>query len=122
MRYMLLIYSDPQGRAELAPQDQATMMSEYFAFTQSIIDSGELVAGDPLEGIDTATTVRLRDGKRVTTDGPFAETREHLGGYYLVDCTDLDRALELAARIPDARMGSVEVRPVMEIPAGPDAH
>ena len=112
MKYMLLIYSDPSA----GPTDPAASMGEYGVFTQSIIESGEFVAGDPLQGSDTATSVRVRNGKAATTDGPFAETKEHLGGYYLVDVKDLDRALELAAKIPDAKTGVVEVRPLMEIP------
>jgi hypothetical protein len=117
MRYMLLIYGDPVAYEKMTPDEAAQNHLDYMAFTQSIVDSGEFVAGDPLQGVDAATTVRVRDGRRTTTDGPFAETREHLGGYYLVDCADLDRAVELAARIPDAGRGSVEVRPLMEIPA-----
>ena len=116
MRYMLLIYSDPEAWPSFPPDDQERMMGEYFAFTQRIAESGELIAGDPLQGIDTATAVRVRDGKTSSTDGPFAETKEVLGGYYLVDVPDLDRAIELAAQIPDAGFGTVEVRPVLEIP------
>ncbi|HEV3226487.1 MAG TPA: YciI family protein [Acidimicrobiales bacterium] len=112
MKYMLLIYSDPTA---WNPADGDKIMGEYMAFTQEIMDSGEMVAGDPLQGSETATTVRQRDGKRTTTDGPFAETKEVLGGYYIVDVKDLDRAIELAAKIPDSRTGSVEVRPVMEM-------
>jgi hypothetical protein len=108
MKYMLLIYSDPTAEGP-------DLFPEYMTFTQEILDSGEMVAGDPLEGIDTATTVRVRDGKRTSTDGPFAETKEVLGGYYIVDVKDLDRALELAAKIPGARTGSVEVRPVVNM-------
>jgi hypothetical protein len=116
MKYMLLIYGDPAA----APSDQAEgekMMAEYGAFTQEILDSGEMVAGDALQGLETATSVRVRDGKTVTKDGPFAETKEHLGGYYLVDVKDLDRAIELAGKIPGSRTGVVEVRPIMEIPS-----
>ena len=105
MKYMLLINVDPSQWSE-------DISAEYMAFTQEIVESGELVAGDPLEGRETATTVRVRDGKVTTTDGPFAETKEHIGGYYIVDVKDLDRALALAARIPDARSGGIEVRPV----------
>ena len=85
---------------------------EYGAFTQSIIQSGNFKAGDRLRNTDTATTVRVRDGKTLTTDGPFAETREQLGGYYLIEAKDLDAALAIAARIPGARYGSIEVRPI----------
>ena len=112
MKYMLLIYTDP---AAFNPAEGEKTMAEYMAFTQEIQDSGEMVAGDPVQGAETATTVRVRDGKRTTTDGPFAETKEVLGGYYIVDVKDLDRAVELAAKIPDARTGSVEVRPVLDM-------
>jgi hypothetical protein len=119
---MLLIYSDPEASSRLTPADGQQIMKEYFDFTQAIIDSKEMLAGDPLQGVETATTVRVRDGERVTTDGPFAETREVLGGYYIVDVPDLDRAIELAGKLPGARRGldSIEVRPLMELP--PDMH
>jgi hypothetical protein len=112
MKYMLLIYTDPAAYADPAVGEK--MMGEYMTFTQSIVESGELVSGDPLQGVDTATCVRLRDGQVATTDGPFVETKEHLGGYYVVDVKDLDRAIELAAQIPDAGTGAVEVRPIMD--------
>jgi hypothetical protein len=112
---MLLIYTDPSAWSD-DPGDGEKMMAEYGAFTQEIMESGEMLAGDPLQGVDTATSVRIRGGNTTTTDGPFAETKEHLGGYYVVDVKDLDRAMELAAKIPDARTGVVEVRPVMAIP------
>lgn len=115
MRYMLLIYSDPSAWAKLDAAHGDQMMKEYMAFTQRIAASGELVAGDPLQGLDTATTIRVRDGRTTSTDGPFAETKEVLGGYYIVDVVDLDRASALAAEIPDARTGSVEVRPIQEM-------
>jgi hypothetical protein len=115
MRYMLLIYSNPSAWAQLDGPQTDQMMAEYGAFTQKIIESGELVAGDPLQGLDTATSVRVRDGKVGTTDGPFAETKEVLGGYYIVNVADLDRATALAAQIPDARYGTVEVRPIQEM-------
>ncbi|MBV9996200.1 MAG: YciI family protein, partial [Caulobacteraceae bacterium] len=88
------------------------MMAEYGAFTQDIVQKGQFKAGDRLRPTSTATTVRVRDGKVLTTDGPFAETREQLGGYYLVEAKDLDEAAGIAARIPGARMGSIEVRPI----------
>jgi len=112
MKYMLLIYTDP---AAFDPAQGEQLWKDYMSFTEAIQTSGELVAGDPLKGIETATSVRVRDAKRLTTDGPFAETKEHLGGYYVVDVKDLDRALELAAQIPDAKTGVVEVRPLMEM-------
>jgi hypothetical protein len=113
MHYLLMIY---QNEAEYAKNDAATtqkIIQEYGAFTQSIIQSGHFKAGDGLQPTTTATTVRVRDGKTLTTDGPFAETREQLAGYYLVDAKDLDTALSIAARIPGAKTGSIEVRPVM---------
>jgi hypothetical protein len=112
MQYLLMIYSN---EAEVNKMDAATgqkMMDEYGAFTQSIVQSGNFKAGDRLQPAATATTVRVRDGKTLTTDGPFAETREQLGGYYLVEAKDLDAALAIAARIPGARLGSIEVRPI----------
>jgi hypothetical protein len=112
MKYMLLIYTDPSA---WNPADGEKIHGEYMAFTQAIAESGELVAGDALEGTETATSVRVRDAKRTTTDGPFAETKEVLGGFYVVDVKDLDRAVELAAQLPDARTGSVEVRPVRDM-------
>jgi hypothetical protein len=113
MQYLLLIY---RNEAEQAKMDAATgqkMRGEYGAFTQSIIQSGNFKAGDALQPTTTATTVRVRDGKTLTTDGPFAETREQLGGYYLVEAKDLDAALAIAARIPGAKVGSIEVRPIL---------
>src|SRR5277367_147180 len=112
MQYLLMIY---QNEADYAKIDAATskkMLEEYGAFTQSIIQNGNFKAGDRLQPTTTATTVRIRDGKTLTTDGPFAETREQLGGYYLVEAKDLDAALAIAARIPGARFGSIEVRPI----------
>ena len=117
MRYMLLIYGDPSLAASMTPEEGEKMMADYYTFTQSIVESGEMLSGEPLQGVETATTVRVRGGRTASTDGPFAETKEVLGGYYLVDCKDLDRAIEVAARIPAAHGGSVEVRPVMELPA-----
>jgi hypothetical protein len=112
MQYLLMIY---QNEVEYAKNDAATsqkMMDEYQTFTQSIIQSGQFKAGDRLQPTTMATTVRVRDGKTLTTDGPFAETREQLGGYYMVDAKDLDSAIAIAARIPSARIGSIEVRPI----------
>src|SRR6516164_1442660 len=112
MQYLLMIYSN---EAEYAKRDAATTqktMAEYQAFTQSIIQSGNFKGADRLQPTSTATTVRVRDGKMLTTDGPFAETREQLGGYYLIEAKDLDTAIGVAARIPSARDGSIEVRPI----------
>jgi hypothetical protein len=112
MQYLLMIYTN---EAEYARRDAATtqkVTAEYGAFTQAIIQSGNFKAADRLQPTSTATTVRVRDGKMLTTDGPFAETREQLGGYYLIEAKDLDTAVGIAARIPSARDGSIEVRPI----------
>jgi hypothetical protein len=113
MQYLLMIY---QNEAESSKMDAAARQkrtAEYGTFTQSIIQSGNFKAGDGLQPTTTATTVRVREGKTLTTDGPFAETREQLAGYYLVEAKDLDTAVAIAARIPGAKIGSIEVRPVM---------
>ena len=112
MQYLLLIY---QNEVEYAKRDAATAaktLQEYGEFTQSIVQSGNFKAGDRLQETHTATTVRVRDGKTLTTDGPFAETREQLAGYYLIEAKDLDAAIAIAARIPSAQNGSIEVRPI----------
>ena len=112
MQYLLMIYRNEAEQAKMDAGTAKKMMEDYGAFTQSIIQSGNFKAGDRLQDASTATTVRVRDGKTLTTDGPFAETREQLGGYYLIDARDLDAALAIAARIPSARYGSIEVRPI----------
>jgi hypothetical protein len=113
MQYLLLIY-DQEKLWEAMPRDQARAMNaEYMTFTEDIKASGHYRAGDALQPVHTATTVRVRDGKITTTDGPFAETREQLGGYYIVEAKDLDEATKIAARIPSARHGSIEVRPIV---------
>ena len=117
MQYMLLIYGDPAGGpAEGTPEANAEMQ-QWFTYTQGLEDDGSYVAGNALLPIDQATTVRVRDGQDIVTDGPFAETKEWLGGYYVVDVPDLNAALERAKRMPNIAHGTVEVRPVMEIPA-----
>jgi hypothetical protein len=113
MQYLLMIYRNEAELSRMSPADRQKMTAEYGAFTQSIVQSGHFKAGDGLQPTTTATTVRVRDGKTLTTDGPFAETREQLGGYYLIEAKDLDTALGIAARIPGARDGSIEVRPIM---------
>jgi hypothetical protein len=113
MQYLLMIYRSEAELGTMNAADRKNMTAEYGVFTQSIIQSGHFKAGDGLQPTSTATTVRVRDGKTMTTDGPFAETREQLGGYYLVEAKDLNAALEIAARIPGAKTGSIEVRPVM---------
>jgi len=113
MQYLLMIYRNEAELGQMNPAERKKMTAEYGVFTQSIIQSGHFKAGDGLQPTTTATTVRVRDGKMLTTDGPFAETREQLGGYYLIDAKDLDTALGIAARIPGAKTGSIEVRPIM---------
>src|ERR1700757_3589566 len=110
MQYLLLIYATESDEAAL---DQNAIMAEYGAFTQGIVQSGAFKGADRLRPISTATTVRVRDGKTLTTDGPFAETREQLGGYYLIEAKDLDEAVSIAAKVPTARYGSIEVRPIV---------
>ena len=112
MQYLLMIYRNEAEMNAVSAAEGQKMMKEYETFTQSIIQNGNFKAGDRLQPASTATTVRVRDGKILTTDGPFAETREQLGGYYLVEAKDLDTALAIAARIPSARYGSIEVRPI----------
>ena len=113
MQYLLLIYRNEAQQSKMDLADYQKLLTEYSAYTQSIVQSGNFKAGDGLQPTSTATTVRVRDGKVLATDGPFAETREQLGGYYLVEARDLDAAIAMAARIPGARDGSIEVRPVM---------
>jgi hypothetical protein len=113
MQYLLIIYRNEAERAKMDPAAIQKLSGEYTTYTQSIIQSGHFKAGDGLQPTTTATTVRVRDGKTLATDGPFAETREQLAGYYLVEARDRDTAIGLAARIPEAKNGSIEVRPVM---------
>ncbi|TQV84720.1 YciI family protein [Exilibacterium tricleocarpae] len=113
MQYMLLIYTDDTTEPAPGTAEFGTYMQRYMEFTQEVKDKGLFVAGDALEKVNTATTVRVRKNEVDTTDGPFAETKEVLGGYYLLDCKDLDQAIEYAAKIPAAELGSIEIRPVM---------
>ena len=115
MEYLLLIYGNEADMAKMTPAEGGAMLQEYGRFTQSIQKSGNHRAGHQLQPVATATTVRMRDNKRLVTDGPFAETREQLGGYFLVDAENLDEAIDIAAKIPGGRWGTVEIRPVMEI-------
>jgi hypothetical protein len=114
MRYLCLIYDEEQKLAGMSKSESDAFMGEYFAFTEGIKKSGHYVGGEALQPVQSATTVRVRSGKVSTTDGPFAETKEQLGGYYLIDARDLNDAIQVAAKIPSARLGSVEVRPIME--------
>ena len=113
MQYMLLIYSAEGARPGPGSPEFDETMAKYVEFTEDVRAKGIMVAGDPLENVASATTVRVRGGKTDIVDGPFAETKEQLGGYYILDCKDLDEALGYAARIPTAAVGSIEVRPIM---------
>jgi hypothetical protein len=117
MKYMLMIYADERAWASLPADEQEQLGAEQFKrydeYTAWLEEQGLFLAGDPLHGTDQATTVRMRDGKTSTTDGPFAETKEQLGGYYLIEAENLDRAIEAAARCPGAASGSIEVRPIL---------
>ena len=115
MQYLLTIYTDESGFADATPEDGMRMMAAYEAFTAELKEAGAFVGGEGLQPTSTATTVRVRDGEPLLTDGPFAETREQLAGFYLLECADLDEALGWAAQIPGAWRGSVEVRPVLEL-------
>ena len=112
MRYLCLIYDDERVMATMPKPEADAFMGEYFAFTEGVKASGHYVAGEALHPVSTATTVRIRHGKMSTTDGPFAETKEQLGGYYLLDVPNLDEALKWAAKCPGAKWGSIEVRPI----------
>ena len=114
MKYLCLIYDDEKKLAGMPKGESDAFMGEYFAFTEGIRQSGHYVAGEALESVSTATTVRVRNGKVSTTDGPFAETKEQLGGFYLIEARDLNDAIQVAARIPSAKIGSIEVRPVVD--------
>lgn len=116
MRYMLLIYSDPSYYDGMSEAERGARSQEYSNITQELGERGLRDSGEALQSVNTATTVRVRNGKTLTTDGPFAETKEHLVGYYILKGKNLDEALEYAAKIPDARFGSVEVRPIFEMP------
>ena len=114
MKYLCLIYENEKSFEQLPKEQVDAVMGEYFAFTDGIKKSGQYVGGDALHPTQAATTVRVRNGKTLTTDGPFAETKEQLGGYYLIDAKDLNEAIQVASKIPSARWGSVEIRPVVD--------
>ena len=115
MRYLCLIYNTESNMGTMSKADGDKMMAEYASFTESVKKGGQYIGGEALQPTQTATTVRLRGGKLSTTDGPFAETKEQLGGYYLIKATDLNEAIQIAGRIPGAKTGSIEVRPVLEL-------
>ena len=112
MRYLLLIYNRDEEWIGRTPAEQPAVLQQYRAFTQSLQSAGQMQGGHALEASSTATTLRVRDGKVITPDGPFAETKDQVVGFYLVEATDLDDALGIAARIPGAQWGAVEERPV----------
>jgi hypothetical protein len=111
MQYMLLIYRDEAEWEAMSDEEKGAHFHEYEDYSKWLVEQGWMRAGDPLHPTTEATTVRVRDGKMLTTDGPFAETKEQLGGYYAIECDSLDDAIEAAARIPGARYGSIEIRP-----------
>jgi hypothetical protein len=114
MKYLLLIYSDEKADTNMSKEEMDAWMGEYWAYTEAMQKAEVSLGGDALQPTATATTVRVKDDKKVTTHGPFAETKEQLGGYYLLNCNNLDEAIDWAAKCPGARVGSIEVRPVME--------
>jgi hypothetical protein len=114
MKYLCLIYDEEKKVAAMSQSESDAFMGEYFSFTDGIRKSGHYIGGEALQPVQTATTVRVRNGKVSTTDGPFAETKEQLGGFYLINARDLNDAIQVASKIPSARLGSVEVRPIME--------
>ncbi len=121
MEYLLLIYDNEADFEKMTEAEQGAMFQEFGRFTESIQKSGNYKAGKQLQPVATSTTVRVRNGKRTVTDGPFAETREQLGGFYWIEAKYLDEALAIAERIPAARFGSIEVRPIVARPVAADA-
>jgi hypothetical protein len=115
MRYVLMICTDEHTDQAASPEEASASFAEYMAFGEEMGRRGVLQGGERLRPTTDATTVRVRDGEVLTSDGPFAETKEQIGGYYVVDCKDLDQAIEVAAKIPGARNGSIEVRPIWEM-------
>jgi len=115
MRYLLLICTDESAGAAASPEEGQAMLEEYMAFSQAMAERGVLRGGDRLRATSDATTVQVRDSEVLTADGPFAETKEQIGGYFIVDCADLDEAVEIAALIPGARFGTIEVRPIVDM-------
>jgi hypothetical protein len=121
MQYMLLIYDDESQWGTWSEEDSKAFMGEYFTYTDELRNAGAFVAGEALQPTTTAKTVHVRDDQRFVTDGPFAETKEQLGGFYLIDVDSEDEALEWAAKIPSSRYGRIEVRPLMAMPATAEA-
>jgi hypothetical protein len=115
MKYLCLIYDDEKLMGASSKADADAMMAEYHVYTEGIRKSGHFIAGEALQPVHTATTIRIRGGKMSTTDGPFAETKEQLGGFYMIEARDLNDAIQVASRIPSAKTGSIEVRPVWDL-------
>jgi hypothetical protein len=116
MKYALLIYAAEKNWVNQPEQEQSALYNEYWAYSMELKKSGKMLSCEPLDPTSTATTIRVRDGKTIPTDGPFADTKEQLGGIYVVDVKDLNEAIAWAAKIPDARTGSIEIRPLMNVP------
>ena len=114
MKFMIMIYSDE--KREVSPEEMGSIMAAYGAYRQALVDAGAFVTGAPLEPTSMATTLSIRDGQRSVQDGPYADTKEQFGGFFMIECADADAALEWAARCPGAHRGVVEVRPVMSTP------
>jgi hypothetical protein len=114
MRYMLIILGDESQFASLSDEERAANGARWADYTQELVDSGTFVSGEGLQSVTTATTLHVENGERVLTDGPFAETKEQIGGFYVIECKDLDEAIDWAAKLPHAEMGTTEIRPVME--------
>jgi hypothetical protein len=119
VKYLLLIYGDEKAEGRIPEAEMRQILSEYGAYSADMKKAGKHIAGQRLRPVSTATSVRIRDGKRLITDGPFAETKEQLGGFYMIDAKDLDEAVEWASRIPSSRIGTIEVRPIWEVPTSP---
>jgi len=115
MQYLMMLYADEAGFAKVPPDQLQGVMAAFNAFTEEVKSKGMYVGSNRLRPVSSATSVQVRDGKTLTTDGPFAETKEQLAGYFLVDCKDLDEAIDIASRIPGAQDGSIEVRPIWEM-------
>ncbi len=118
MKYMLLVYMNEQAMTD---EEREQCYVESAQLTQDLNKTGQYLGAGPLHSVSTATSVRVRDGKRIVTDGPFAETREQLGGYYVIEANDLDEAIDIAERVPPVKYGTIEIRPVMEIPGLPES-
>lgn len=116
MKYALLIYSAEKNWAEKSEEERGRIYGEYWNYSIELKKSGKMISCEPLDPTSTATTIRVRDGKTIPTDGPFADTKEQLGGIYVIDVKDLNEAMEWASKIPDARTGSIEIRPLMNVP------